>query len=516
MDTRILTLLVIISVAGSLAELHVPFYRVRRNGLQESDMRADTEFIETPRAKRQSIFESSSTAESTTTPKDSTTASAPSTTPANTTPKKPNLPSKPKPPSPNRPGTSPPASKPSSPAPKPHTPAPKPSPPPYKPNPTTRVIPSRLAANPATLQTDPTTPEPGTSPAKATTTPKQSDTEEPDDPQSTTPKVGLGSRIDSEDPDQESVEEPLEVKKPKGKPQSKPVASPATNPATNPAPSVVDFGHPQNSYVPQFAFPNFSPDFSSPYNPYGDPTFNSIPGPNNYAWTGTSHGQGAAGSFASAGASSFGGGAGYGQAPKQPSLADRGAFVDNMPNTGNMPNYGYTPNSDWPNAGYAPNMGSAGGFGYSGVGTGAGFPFQDPSVFVFPGYNPEAFQRQMEEQFKQLQNQFQKQQQSLFETANRIGTDGYSGGMPGVHTAVSSIGLGPHGGYQAGAINPVAPGVQSRFGEEIPAPSGGSFGVFSSSSSKTVIGPDGKPISHKTSTTGVNDNGKITFRTVED
>lgn len=141
--------------------------------------------------------------------------------------------------------------------------------------------------------------------------------------------------------------------------------------------------------------------------------------------------------------------------------------------------------------------------------------FPDPSSFVFPGYNPQNFQRQMEDYFRQLQNQFQQQQKAVFDTANRIGTDGYSG-QPGVHSAVSSIGLGPQGGYQAGAINPVAPGVQSRFGEEIPAPSGGSYGVFSSSSSKTVVGPDGKPVSHKISTTGVNDNGKITFRTVED
>ena len=61
-----------------------------------------------------------------------------------------------------------------------------------------------------------------------------------------------------------------------------------------------------------------------------------------------------------------------------------------------------------------------------------------------------------------------------------------------------------------------APGVESRFANELPAPSGGSYGVFSSSSSHTMVGPDGKTVSHKSSTTGVNDNGKITFRTVED
>ncbi|XP_078033553.1 uncharacterized protein LOC144468167 isoform X2 [Augochlora pura] len=483
----------------------VLFLFIDEDGLQENDLRADTEFVETLRAKRQSIFES--TDDSTTTPKDSTTASAPSTTPANTTPKKPNPPTKPKPSSPSAP-------KPNSPAPKPSTPAPKPRPRPSKPNSAIQSIPSRPATNPTTLQTDPTTPEPNTSPSEATTTPKPSDTEEPEEPKSTTPKVGLGSRIDGEEPDQE----PSEVKKPPVKPLASSAMKPATNPAMNPAANPAPSGYPQNGYMPQSTFPNFSP-FSSPYNPYGDPTFNSIPGPNNFAWTGTSQGQGAAGSFASAGASSgassFGGGYGYGgSTPNQPSLADRGAFVDNTPNVGNTPNYGYTPNSGYPNTGYAPNTGSVGGFGFSGVGT--GLPFQDPNAFVFPEFNPEAFQRQMEEQFRQLHNQFQKQQQALFETANRIGTDGFSGSHPGGNTAVSSISLGPQGGYQAGAIHPAAPGVQSRFGEDIPAPSGNSYGVFSSSSSKTVIGPDGKPISHKTSTTGVNDNGNISYHTVRD
>jgi hypothetical protein len=31
-----------------------------------------------------------------------------------------------------------------------------------------------------------------------------------------------------------------------------------------------------------------------------------------------------------------------------------------------------------------------------------------------------------------------------------------------------------------------------------------------------MTGPDGKQINHKSSTTGVNDNGKISFRTVHD
>ena len=244
--------------------------------------------------------------------------------------------------------------------------------------------------------------------------------------------------------------------------------------------------------------PSFVPDMAFPYNPYGDPTFNSIPGPSNYAWTGTNNGPGAASSFASASAGGFGS-SGY---DKTPSVGDRGAFVDNTPSV-----------SNFPGASNMPNVFSAGGYDNNRGGTGF-----DPNSFVFPGYNLDAFQRQMEDHFRQLQAQFQQQQQSIFETANRIGSDGYSGGgsNPGAHSAVSSIGLGPRGGYQAGAINPAAPGIASRFSDDLPAPSGNSYGVFAGSSSKTVVGPDGKPVSHKISTTGVNDNGKITFRTVQD
>lgn len=126
--------------------------------------------------------------------------------------------------------------------------------------------------------------------------------------------------------------------------------------------------------------------------------------------------------------------------------------------------------------------------------------------FAFPD-----IQRQVEENIRQLQTSIQKQQQWL---SDRIADGGSN--IPGTHSAVSSIQLGPEGGYQAGAINPVAPGVESRFANELPSPSGGTYGVFSSSSSHTMVGPDGKTTSHKSSTTGVNDNGKITFRTVED
>lgn len=62
----------------------------------------------------------------------------------------------------------------------------------------------------------------------------------------------------------------------------------------------------------------------------------------------------------------------------------------------------------------------------------------------------------------------------------------------------------------------VAPGIESRFADELPPPSSNNYGVFSSSSSHTLVGPDGKTISRKSSTTGVNDNGKITYRTVQE
>lgn len=60
------------------------------------------------------------------------------------------------------------------------------------------------------------------------------------------------------------------------------------------------------------------------------------------------------------------------------------------------------------------------------------------------------------------------------------------------------------------------PGIESRFAEDLPAPSGNSFGVFASSSSSSRTGPDGKQINHKSSITGVNDNGKVSYRTVHD
>jgi hypothetical protein len=61
-----------------------------------------------------------------------------------------------------------------------------------------------------------------------------------------------------------------------------------------------------------------------------------------------------------------------------------------------------------------------------------------------------------------------------------------------------------------------SPGIFSRFGEDVPPPSGKQYGVFSSSSSSSQTGPDGKQVSHKSATVGINDNGKISYKTVHD
>ncbi|XP_015601008.1 fibroin heavy chain isoform X1 [Cephus cinctus] len=95
---------------------------------------------------------------------------------------------------------------------------------------------------------------------------------------------------------------------------------------------------------------------------------------------------------------------------------------------------------------------------------------------------------------------------------------GYSGSASGSgpHVATASANLGPQGGHQSASISPAAPGIFSRFGESVPPPSGNSFGVFTSSSSGHSVGPDGKETSYKSATTGVNDNGKVSYHTVRD
>ncbi|XP_053979027.1 uncharacterized protein LOC128876580 isoform X1 [Hylaeus volcanicus] len=430
MDIKIVTLLVLLGIVGSLAE---PLHRMRRNGLQESDKPRGMEFVGMPRAKRESV--DSSTTENTATP---TSTADPSTTR----------------------GTSPTTTN--------------------KPDPPTETAPtpgSRSTTIKPSPTPDPTTTEPPSTTAKpASTTPeKVTTTKKPTNPEkSTKPSPAIGSRIDP------SEEQPQQ-------PETKPNPAAAATPSQaggNPAfPSYSPFPN------PAFFMPSFIPDYSAPYTPYGDPTFNSIPGANNnnLAWTSTSNGGGASSSFAGASAGSFG----YGQ----PSFGSRGSFVDDGVQASGYPNS----NSDWASSG--------------------GLPF---SNFAFPGN----FENQMQDHFKQLQDQFQQQQeffrkqqaqiqaqnQAIYrmfqETANRINS------APNANSAVSGINLGPRGGFQYGAVDPAAPGLESRFAEEIPAPSGGRVAVFSSSSSNSMTGPDGKTISHRTSTTGVDDNGKVKFRTI--
>lgn len=147
--------------------------------------------------------------------------------------------------------------------------------------------------------------------------------------------------------------------------------------------------------------------------------------------------------------------------------------------------------------------------------------------FFYPGQFPNnPFNDPTFDMIKQIQAQIEAQHQANMEFHNRLaneaanygggnyGGGSYGGGVPQVASA--SIGLGPYGGFQSGQISPASPGIESRFADELPPPSGNSFGVFASSSSSSMTGPDGRPINHKSSITGVNDNGKVSFRTVHD
>lgn len=89
--------------------------------------------------------------------------------------------------------------------------------------------------------------------------------------------------------------------------------------------------------------------------------------------------------------------------------------------------------------------------------------------------------------------------------------------------AVASGSIGPGGGYGSTKVFPSSggSGLNDRFGPvsessgPLPAPSGGSVGIssFSSSSSTDV---DGKKTSQKAATVTVNDNGKVTSYTSHD
>ncbi|XP_011504739.1 PREDICTED: probable serine/threonine-protein kinase cdc7 [Ceratosolen solmsi marchali] len=107
----------------------------------------------------------------------------------------------------------------------------------------------------------------------------------------------------------------------------------------------------------------------------------------------------------------------------------------------------------------------------------------------------------------------------IWEQSNQVDSNfGAYGGSPsnGPQGAFATASIGPNGGFQAAHISPASPGIFSRFAEDIPPPGGKQYGVFSSSSSSSSTGPDGKQIAHKSATIGINDNGKVTYKTVHD
>ncbi|XP_049862844.1 keratin, type I cytoskeletal 9-like [Schistocerca gregaria] len=89
-----------------------------------------------------------------------------------------------------------------------------------------------------------------------------------------------------------------------------------------------------------------------------------------------------------------------------------------------------------------------------------------------------------------------------------------TGGSDGAVGAAASAAIGPQGGFQMASLFPDT-GLSSRFGGDISPPAGNSFGVFTSSSSGSSD-VNGKKTSFKTATVGVNDNGKVTYKTVHD
>ncbi|XP_020297339.1 mucin-5AC-like isoform X1 [Pseudomyrmex gracilis] len=434
MDIRIFALFVFVSVLGSFAEARASFF-----GYPFENGGATARLVASPRLKRAV----DSNGETTTKPTTTSQATTPkSTDPTTTSP----------------PTTTPPST-----------------------SPTTTPTTETTTTAPTTTTTTATTTTEATSP---TTTPTTTSATTPTTPATTTPEP--------------STTTPTDSTKPTSKPKKPVDVLSRSNIDDEPEESTKKPGPSSKNDIPRpfSSGGTFGPGFN-PY--YGYPGFNSIPGSNpNYAWTGTSNGQG----FASAGASagSFAGGyPGYstGGFPGavSPLIGSRGGFQDNTPNQ-NM-GYGYNGIDPWNNAGAGQ------------------FFFPEPQ---FPYNNPF-------DMFRQIQAQIEAQHQANMELQNRLaneasygggsyGGGSYGGGVPQVASA--SIGLGPGGGYQMGQISPAAPGLQSRFAEELPAPSGNSYGVFSSSSSSSMTGPDGKQVNRKSSITGVNDNGKVSFREVHD
>ncbi|XP_011882222.1 PREDICTED: mucin-1-like isoform X1 [Vollenhovia emeryi] len=364
--------------------------------------------------------------------------------------------------------------------------------------------------------TPPTTPstEPTTTPTTTTTTEATSPTTTPTSTSATTPTTtsttpsttpstttSESTTPTSEPKNPNDIQSRLNTDAPEPEDSNK-KPGPSKDGAPTPGPY---FG------APGFGFGGYGPGFD-PY--FGYPGFNSIPGYSpNYAWTGTNNGPGYASAGSSAG--SFGyPGMGYPMAfptpfptagsptafpTGSPSFGSRGGFPDNSPNQDNSLNKDNSPNQNGYNFGGDPLYNSGSGLFYPGQ---------------FPNYNDPTF-----DMIKQIQAQIEAQQQATMDFHNRLANEAanygnYGGGTPQISSA--SIGLGPYGGFQSGQISPAAPGIESRFAEDLPAPSGNSYGVFASSSSSSMTGPDGRPINRKSSITGVNDNGRISFRTVHD
>ncbi|XP_014482106.1 PREDICTED: uncharacterized protein PB18E9.04c-like isoform X1 [Dinoponera quadriceps] len=550
MDIRIFVLLVFVGVLGSLAEARAGFVRYPRNG----DVRRDVppEFAAS-RSKREVGDSNGETANSSETTVKPTTTTTPATTTTSSTTTDPTTTD----PTTTDPTTTDPTTTgPTTTDPTTTVPSTTPTTEPTTTTTTTRTTttttteattPTTTTATPSTTTpmsttpaTTPTTPTTA-SPTTAGTTP-ESTTPTPDSTKPTKkPANDIASRSNFDDPEDSPM---------------KPGSSSKNDAAPSPGP-----------YFGPGAFgPYFGPGFGSGFDPYfGYPEPNFIPDSSpNYGWPNSGSGVASAGASAGSYAGGYSGmgypssgylssgypssgylSAGYPSAgfptsgfpaAGSSSVVSRGGFQDNSPDQ-----TGYNPNAIDPlyNAGFA-------------------FPGQ------FPGFNDPAF-----DMFKQIQAQIEAQHQALadsmasqrhafmtdqgrrsnrrnysysyvsgntedlgrrptfddsfypgvgvsnMEFHNRLASEAANyGGTPQVASA--SIGLGPKGGFQAGHISPAAPGIESRFAEDLPPPSGNSFGVFASSSSSSHTGPDGKQVNHKSSVTGVNDNGKISYRTVHD
>ncbi|XP_018058848.1 PREDICTED: mucin-5AC-like isoform X1 [Atta colombica] len=481
MNSKIFVLFALVAVLGSFTEARFAFGYPYGSGEQH----VDKPFIMMSRVKREI---DDSNGESTTKPTTSQATTTSSTTDPTTTSS----------------STTPSSTTPSSTTPSSTTPPTSPTTTPST-EPTTTPTTTTEATSPTTTPTSTS----ASTPTSTSTTPTTLSTTPSTTPESTKPTSEKPSDIQP----RSNVDEPEDSTK---KPEPK-----------NEAPTPGPFGTPGfgSGFGPGFGS-GFGPGFGSGFGPGGydsgfDPYagFNSIPSYNpNYAWTGTNNGPG----FASAGASA--GSFGYPGYPMgfptaasptgypTPSFSSRGGFQDNLPNQDNPLNKDDSPSKDIsPNKNNSPNQN---GFNFGGD------PYNPGPGFFYPGQFP-SFNDPTFNMIKQIQAQIEAQHKANMELHNRLANEAanydgkhYGGGIPQVASA--SIGLGPYGGFQSGQISPASPGIESRFADDLPPPSGNSYGVFSSSSSSSMTGPDGRPINHKSSITGVNDNGKISYRTLYD